>query len=256
MASSIDSEDPPERRMVLEMVMVPRYPLDDPGGECSPFYIERMFDIVRGVGNGYAELHCHTNFSFLDGASHAEDLVERAVDLGYRALAITDHDGFYGAVRFSQAAGEAGLPAVYGVEIGLEKTQDASLKPQADPIARAEERDRLRRPTRDLRLAGPIRPRRGRNKRMHGSKPVGVPPTDHLILLAGSPEGYRSLARLITTAQFRGEKDRPVYLWDDLVELAKTPDMVALSGCHKGEVPAAAARGDLAGAMSAAIRLA
>ncbi|HEY6634593.1 MAG TPA: PHP domain-containing protein, partial [Acidimicrobiia bacterium] len=35
---------------------------------------------------GYAELHCHTNFSFLDGASHPEDLVQRAVDLGYRAL--------------------------------------------------------------------------------------------------------------------------------------------------------------------------
>ena len=97
--------------------------------------------------------------------------------------------------------------------------------------------------------------RRGRNKRMHGSKPIGVPPTDHLILLAGSPDGYRSLSRLVTTAQFRGKKDQPVYLWDDLVELAKTPDLVALSGCHRGEVPGAAARGDLAGAMSAAIRL-
>ena len=90
---------------------------------------------------------------------------------------------------------------------------------------------------------------------MHGSKPIEVPPTDHLILLAGSPDGYRSLSRLVTTAQFRGEKDRPIYLWDDLVELAKTPDIVALSGCHSGEVPGAAARGDLAGAMSAAIRL-
>ena len=200
----------------------------------------------------YAELHCHTNFSFLDGASHAEDLVDRAVELGYRALAVTDHDGFYGAVRFSQAAMEAGLPVVYGVEIGLERTPDA--RRQSDnPIARAELRDQER--ITQNAEPKPFRPRRGRNKRMHGSKPIGVPPTDHLILLAGSPEGYRSLSRMITTAQFRGKKDRPVYLWEDLAQLAKTPEIVALSGCHRGEVPAAAGRGDLAGAMSAAIRL-
>jgi error-prone DNA polymerase len=67
----------------------------------------------------YAELHCHTNFSFLDGASHPEDLVERAASLGYRALAVTDHDGFYGAVRFSKAARDIGLSTVYGVEIAM-----------------------------------------------------------------------------------------------------------------------------------------
>ena len=47
----------------------------------------------------YAELHCHTNFSFLDGASAPDDLVERAVELGLRGLAVTDHGGLYGAVR-------------------------------------------------------------------------------------------------------------------------------------------------------------
>src|SRR3972149_2584616 len=60
----------------------------------------------------YAELHCHSNFSFLDGASHPYALVERAVALGYEALAITDHDGFYGAPRFRLAAVEAGLATV------------------------------------------------------------------------------------------------------------------------------------------------
>ncbi|MEX0667501.1 MAG: PHP domain-containing protein, partial [Acidimicrobiia bacterium] len=210
------------------------------------------------MDNRYAELHCHTNFSFLDGASHPEDLVERAVELGYQALAVTDHDGFYGAVRFSQASREAGLPAVYGVEIGLSQTPDANFpgtwrQTPEDPIARAEARDQERTAQNAERTT--LRPRRGRNKKMHGSKPIEVPPTDHLILLAGSPAGYRSLSRLVTTAQFRGEKDRPVYLWADLIELAKTPDIVALSGCHSGEVPGAAARGDLAGAMSAAIRL-
>src|SRR5881628_3381208 len=52
----------------------------------------------------YAELHCHTNFSFLDGASHPQELAEEAARLGLEALAITDHDGFYGVVRFAEAA--------------------------------------------------------------------------------------------------------------------------------------------------------
>ena len=56
----------------------------------------------------YAELHCHTNFSFLDGASHPEELAEEAARLGLTGLAVTDHDGFYGVVRFSQAARELG----------------------------------------------------------------------------------------------------------------------------------------------------
>src|ERR671938_516049 len=67
----------------------------------------------------YAELHCHTNFSFLDGASTAEDLVERAVELGLSGLAVTDHRGLYGAVRFVSAAEAAGLHPVVGVEIEL-----------------------------------------------------------------------------------------------------------------------------------------
>src|SRR5919202_855420 len=71
----------------------------------------------------YAELHCHSNFSFLDGASHPEELVEEAVRLGLAALAITDHDGFYGVVRFAEAARAVGLPTVFGAELtlGLER---------------------------------------------------------------------------------------------------------------------------------------
>src|SRR2546423_13060393 len=71
------------------------------------------------VGTAYAELHCHTNFSFLDGASHPEELVEEAARLGLAALAITDHDGFYGVVRFAEAARPLGLPTVFGAELTL-----------------------------------------------------------------------------------------------------------------------------------------
>jgi error-prone DNA polymerase len=69
--------------------------------------------------SGYAELHCHTNFSFLDGASHPEELVEEAHRLGLAGLAVTDHGGFYGVVRFAVAAQEVGLPTVFGAELTL-----------------------------------------------------------------------------------------------------------------------------------------
>jgi error-prone DNA polymerase len=71
------------------------------------------------AGATYAELHCHTNFSFLDGASHPEELAEEAARLGMAALAVTDHDGFYGVVRFAEAARPLGLPTVFGTELTL-----------------------------------------------------------------------------------------------------------------------------------------
>src|SRR5690349_20885917 len=58
----------------------------------------------------FAELHCHSNFSFLDGASHPEELVEAAAALGLDALALTDHDGMYGVVRFAEAAAALDVP--------------------------------------------------------------------------------------------------------------------------------------------------
>ncbi|HEY2206448.1 MAG TPA: error-prone DNA polymerase [Pseudonocardia sp.] len=67
----------------------------------------------------YAELHCHSNFSFLDGASHPEELVERAARLGLEAVALTDHDGMYGVVRFAEAAAELGMRTVFGAELSL-----------------------------------------------------------------------------------------------------------------------------------------
>ncbi|MFL6088664.1 MAG: error-prone DNA polymerase [Aeromicrobium sp.] len=68
----------------------------------------------------YAELHCHSSYSFLDGASEPSVLVEEAVRLGLTALAITDHDGFYGAVRLAEAAQEyPSLSTIYGAELSL-----------------------------------------------------------------------------------------------------------------------------------------
>lgn len=67
----------------------------------------------------YAELHAHSAFSFLDGASLPEEMAQEAARLGLKALAITDHNGFYGIVRFAEAAKELGLPTVFGAELSL-----------------------------------------------------------------------------------------------------------------------------------------
>src|SRR5438067_170339 len=68
----------------------------------------------------YCELHCHSNFSFLEGASHPEELVARARELEIPALAITDRNGLYGAVRFVRAAESAGIRPIVGVELTLD----------------------------------------------------------------------------------------------------------------------------------------
>ncbi len=67
----------------------------------------------------YAELHAHSGFSFLDGSSDPEELVAEADRLGLAALALTDHHGFYGVVRFAEAARACGLPTVFGTEVTL-----------------------------------------------------------------------------------------------------------------------------------------
>jgi len=67
----------------------------------------------------YVELHLHTAFSFLDGASLADDLIARAVELGYRALAVTDHDGLYGAMEFAKSADAAGIAPITGAELTM-----------------------------------------------------------------------------------------------------------------------------------------
>jgi error-prone DNA polymerase len=113
----------------------------------------------------YAELHAHTNFSFLDGASHPEELAEEAARLGLTALAVTDHDGFYGVVRFAEAARVLQLPTIFGAELSLGPPGSGRAEPRSgepDPLGR------------------------------------------HLLVLAHGPEGYARLSRTIARAQLRG----------------------------------------------------
>src|SRR5512135_2265053 len=212
----------------------------------------------------YAELHCHTNFSFLDGASPAEDLVERAAELEMPALAVTDHDGLYGVVRFALAAEAAGIHPVLGVEVEL---ADAAV---ADPHAIVVPARRLARPA--VRRTEPVRPsdeapvedglpRRPRPERarLPGHRRVvkedlrGVGERQrgpHLVLLARDGSGYRSLCRLLSRANLDGTKRVPQLRQALLVEYAE--GLVALSGCRDGEIARRLRVGDREGAAAVA----
>ena len=166
--------------------------------EAEPF--ERSSSSVA-----FGELHAHSSFSFLDGASAPEELAEEAARLGLSSLTLTDHDGMYGVVRFTEAAEALGLATGFGAELSL----DVPV-----PRTKAEQQIAAR---------------------------VGVPdpPGHHLLALARGPEGYARLSRTISIAQLRGgAKGRPVYDYDEVSDAADGHWLV-LTGCRKGTVRAA-----------------
>ena len=89
-------------------------------------------DRPKAAAHPYAELHCHSAFSFGDGASQPEELATEAARLGLSALALTDHDGFYGVVRFAEAAEAVGLPTVFGAELSLGLSHDPRGQPDPE----------------------------------------------------------------------------------------------------------------------------
>ncbi|MDX6276200.1 MAG: error-prone polymerase [Nocardioidaceae bacterium] len=196
----------------------------EPDGGDSPGYSRKRptyepEQIVRPEGPvvPYAELHCHSNFSFLDGASGPDALVEEAIALGLHGLAITDHDGFYGAPLFAEIAQKydqetgTGLKTVYGAELSLG-------------------------------LSGP-------------QNGVADPEGSHLLVLARGVEGYHRLAAVMTDAHFRGdEKGRPVHDLDELAGRGRDHWLV-LTGCRKGSVRQALAGGGPTAAAAELYRL-
>jgi error-prone DNA polymerase len=75
----------------------------------------------------YVELHAHSAYSFLDGASHPEELAARAAELGYSALALTEHDGLYGSLEFAHAAKAFGVRPITGAEVTLSDGSHVTL---------------------------------------------------------------------------------------------------------------------------------
>ncbi len=183
----------------------------------------------------WAELHCHSAFSFLDGASAPEKLIGQAARLGLAAIGITDHDGMYGVPQFAQEAARLrGVDAWESVR-GTASTADLGAAGRGRGVATVFGAE--------LNLTG----RAGRASR---ASRTGVPDPAgcHLLVLARGPEGYRRLCQEISAAHLAGgEKGRPDY---DLEKLARAHDghWVILTGCRKGQVPAALSRGGAAAA--------
>ncbi|MEO8813984.1 MAG: error-prone DNA polymerase [Mycobacterium sp.] len=157
----------------------------------------------------YAELHAHSAYSFLDGASTPEELVEEAARLNLRAIALTDHNGLYGVVRFAEAAKELGVTTVFGAELSLGASA-AGSDSSSDCKTRTDQPD---------------------------------PPGPHLLVLARGPEGYRRLSRQLAAAHLAGgEKGRPRFDFDALGDAADGHWQI-LTGCRKGHVRHALATG-------------
>jgi DNA polymerase III alpha subunit len=216
----------------------------------------------------YAELHCHTNFSFLDGASAPDELVERAMTLGLSGLAVTDHQGLYGTVRFASAAEAAGLHPVVGTEIELLDPVVPDPAQIVIPARRSVRRGRRRSSevggeAQSAAVEGlPDRPRPERGRLPGHRDPVkedhrGIGERQrgpHLVLLARDVTGYRSLCRLISRANLAGTKAVPRFSQALLGD--HTEGLVALSGCREGEIARRLRVGDRDGARVAAAILA
>ncbi|MBI4266045.1 MAG: error-prone DNA polymerase [Acidobacteria bacterium] len=145
------------------------------------------------------ELHARSAFSFLQGASLPETLVERAAALGYPALALLDADGVYGAPRFHKAASRAGLRAIIGAELTIDRRQPTVGSRQQEPLNTS--------PPTAYRL---------------------LPTTWRLPVLVATQEGYRNLCRLVTRMKMRSAKGEGALALDELE--GSTAGLIALAG--------------------------
>ena len=145
----------------------------------------------------FVELHAASAFSFLQGASLPEALVDRAAALGYPAVALLDRDGVYGIPRFHKAARAAGIRPIVGAELTMRNvelsTQNVELK-----------------------------------ARPHSSEFSVLSSQFLLPVLCESQEGYRNLCRLITTMKLRAPKGKGALTFEDLD--GHTAGLVALTG--------------------------
>jgi DNA polymerase III alpha subunit len=176
---------------------------------------------------GYVELHCHSAYSLLDGASLPEDLVERAAALGHRALALTDHDELGGVVAFAQAAHEKEIAGIIGAEITVE-----GMVGMADMTGTADMTG----------MAG-----------VTGIAGSAGAADSHIVLLSTDREGYGNLSTLVTRARMDNPRGKPRVPLDLVARHAR--GLFALTGCLRGRVPSLIACGKVAAARDAAATL-
>ena len=176
----------------------------------------------------YAPLWCKSNFSFLEGASHPEELVEEAHRVGISSIAITDRDGVYGMVRAFTKARDLGIKLVCGAQVTI-AAHGSLLAPSPVTAARVGLHHEGRGPgwgadTDELSPPNVQLGRRGRTKR---AKPrqvaldmVEAPPSSQLVLLATDREGWANIVRLLTSARRRCDKGDALASWREVCERA------------------------------------
>jgi error-prone DNA polymerase len=158
-------------------------------------------------GPVYVELHAASAFSFLDGASLPEDLMQQAAALGLPAVALADVNGVYGAPRFHQAAKQSGVRALVGAEVVLPARGDAARRLGSGPLGLVP----------DPLPTSPTDPE---------------PPLPRLLLLAENQTGNRNLCKLLTTAALGRPKRQARAEWADIA--AHAEGLVCLTGGDEG----------------------
>jgi error-prone DNA polymerase len=202
----------------------------------------------------YVELHAHSAYSFLDGASLPEELAARAAELGYDALALTDHDGVYGSLEFAHAAKHLGLRAITGAEVTLSGVGSTEPRRGFSGVGLTEPRRGfsgvgLTEPRRGFSGVGSTEPRRGFSgvgstepQRSGGAGFAGAgaaPSGDtHVTLLCEDERGYANLCRILTDAhagtRLEG-RERDLLPAQTTLEVvaAHAEGLVCLSGCAR-----------------------
>ena len=180
----------------------------------------------------YVELHCHSAFSFGDGASTPQELAQKAAELGHEALALTDHDGVWGAMEFSRACKSVGVRPIVGSELTVITPAADTTPPAASPSAT------LPSGSGSGGAAGRKRSYLDFVPSSDALYPDQQPSeTFHLTLLVENQEGWRNLCRLITEAHRDtrpnpGREPLPPAL--PLTSLEQRAEgLVCLSGCAR-----------------------
>jgi error-prone DNA polymerase len=155
----------------------------------------------------YVELHCHSAYSFLDGVSLPEELAYKAAELGYGALALTDHNSVSGSMELEQVAADAGVRAIHGAEVDVDlgATEQCATAHEDAPA--------------------------------HGTAGRRDPARAHLTLLVADARGWRNLCRILTRAHAhtRGVGGRRIERGEPSIDLPALLDrsegLLCLTGC-------------------------
>jgi error-prone DNA polymerase len=174
----------------------------------------------------YVELHCHSGFSFLDGASHPDELAGAAAAQGHSALAITDHDGVWGAMEFAQAAKPLGVRPIVGAEVTI-----------ASPVPATKSRSERLRPAGSGNEPAPAGTGREAEDPGGGIYATNRRECFHLTLLVENVVGWRNLCLLLTEAHAGtrpapGREALPPVLPLESLE-RRAEGIVCLSGCAR-----------------------